>query len=67
MAIAGTRTAARLFVHHRAGMTVIEPGSEAEVLASLPLALLDAFAGSRDDPCDDGPQLGRPTDSNEHA
>ena len=46
VAIAGTRTAARLFVHHRAGITVIDRGSEAEMLASLPLGLLDAFAGS---------------------
>jgi protein ImuB len=40
VAIAGTRCAARLLVHHRAGVTVIEPGSEAEALAALPLALL---------------------------
>ena len=40
VAIAGTRTAARLFVHFRAGLTVIEPGTEAEALASLPLSLL---------------------------
>jgi len=40
VAIAGTRTAARLMVRHRAGITVIESGSEAEALAPLPLALL---------------------------
>src|SRR4051812_40483163 len=40
VAIAGTRTAARLLVHHRAGLTVIEPGTGAAVLAPLPLALL---------------------------
>src|SRR3954470_12946710 len=40
VAVAGTRTAARLLVHHRAGLTVIEPGTEAAVLAPLPLALL---------------------------
>jgi len=40
VAIAGTRTAARLLVRHRAGLTVIEPGAEAEALASLPIALL---------------------------
>src|SRR6187455_2526845 len=39
VAIAGTRTAARLLVHHRAGLTVIDPGAEADVLAPLPLAL----------------------------
>ena len=46
VAIAGTRTAARLFVHHRAGITVIDRGSEAEMLASLPLGLLDAFGSA---------------------
>ena len=35
--IAGTRTAARLLVRHRAGLTVIEPGTEAMALASLPI------------------------------
>lgn len=40
LAIAGTRTAARLLVHHRAGVTVIEAGTEARVLAPLPLPLL---------------------------
>ena len=43
VAIAGTRTAARLLVHHRAGVTVIEPGAEAAALAPLPLALLAAW------------------------
>src|SRR3954462_5266869 len=36
VAIAGTRTAARLLVHHRAGITVIDPGTEVDVLAPLP-------------------------------
>jgi protein ImuB len=40
VAIAGTRTAARLMVRHRAGISIIEPGTETEVLASLPLTLL---------------------------
>ena len=40
IAIAGTRTAARLLVRHRAGVTVVEPGDEASALAPLPLALL---------------------------
>ena len=40
VAIAGTRTAARLMVRHRAGITVIEPGTEAKTLASLPITLL---------------------------
>ena len=49
VAIAGTRTAARLLVRHRAGITVIEPGSEAAALASLPLALLEQIADVRSD------------------
>jgi protein ImuB len=43
VAIAGTRTAARLMVRHRAGVSIIEPGTEADALASLPLALLGEF------------------------
>jgi nucleotidyltransferase/DNA polymerase involved in DNA repair len=41
VAIAGTRTAARLLVRHRAGLTVIEPGTEAAALSPLPLALVE--------------------------
>jgi protein ImuB len=52
IAIAGTRTAARLLAHARAGLTVIDPPSrpgrfgeaEAAALAPLPLALLDSLA-----------------------
>ena len=44
VAIAGTRTAARLIVRHRAGLTVVEPGTEAAALAALPLALLGEIA-----------------------
>ena len=44
VAIAGTRSAARLIVHHRAGISVIEPGRETDVLASLPLELLPVVA-----------------------
>lgn len=40
VAIAGTRTAARLMVRHRAGSSIVEPGTEAAALAPLPLALL---------------------------
>jgi protein ImuB len=47
IAIAGTRTAARLLAHARAGLTVIDPGTEATTLAPLPLAVLDSLvAGS---------------------
>ena len=42
VAIAGTRTAARLLARHRAGLTVIERGTEAAALASLPVTLLAA-------------------------
>jgi protein ImuB len=47
VAIAGTRTAARLMVRHRAGITVIEAGSEADALAALPLALLGEILNSQ--------------------
>ena len=50
VAIAATRSTARLFVHHRAGLSVIEPGMEAEMLASLPLALLDALTNPTSPP-----------------
>ena len=53
VAIAGTRTAARLLVHHRAGLTVIEPGTEADALAPLPLTLLATLSnGNANDPND---------------
>ena len=44
VAIAGTRTAARLLVRHRAGLTVVEPGDERAAVDALPLALLSAVA-----------------------
>jgi len=40
VAIAGTRTAARLLVRYRAGLTIVEPGTEAAAVAPLPIALL---------------------------
>ena len=40
VAVAETRTTARLLVRHRAGLTVIEPGAAATALASLPISLL---------------------------
>ncbi len=52
VAMAGTRTAARLLVHHRAGMTVIEPGTEASTLAPLPLALLGVLRQNANDATD---------------
>src|SRR4029434_11054662 len=40
VAIAATRTAARLLAHARPGLTVIEPGTEAAALAPLSIDLL---------------------------
>jgi len=50
IAIAGTRTAARLLVRHRAGMTVVEPGNEAAALASLSVSLLTELSVDPNDP-----------------
>jgi protein ImuB len=57
VALAGTRTAARLLVHHRPGVTVIEPGGDAEAVGALPVEALQIMAswgppaaGSADDP-----------------
>jgi protein ImuB len=55
VAIAGTRTAARLLVRHRAGVTVIDPGTEAVVLAPLPIALLGTLSDSPNVP--NGPNV----------
>jgi protein ImuB len=57
IAIAGTRTAARLFVRDRAGITIVESGNDAATLAVLPLSLL-ARISHRNDPTD-------PDDSND--
>jgi len=40
IAVASTRTAARLLAHARAGLTLVEPGGEAAALAPQPIALL---------------------------
>ena len=45
VAVAATRTAARLLAHARAGLTVIAPGTEMETLAALPMALLPCLLG----------------------
>src|SRR5436190_7563573 len=39
VAIAGSRTAARLLVRHRAGLTIVDAGGDAAALAPLPLEL----------------------------
>jgi len=59
VAIAGSRTAARLLVRHRAGLTIVDPGDDAAVLAPLPLELLPAVrrggpSGPPDTDADDG-------------
>jgi protein ImuB len=45
VAVAGTRTAARLLVRHRAGLSVTEPGGEARAVAPLPIERLSALQG----------------------
>ena len=44
IAVASTRSAALLIVQARSGLTVVEPGEEAAVLASLPLDVLRTLA-----------------------
>jgi protein ImuB len=41
VAIAGTRIAAMVLAHARPGLTLVEPGEEAEALAPLPIGLLE--------------------------
>ena len=48
IAIAGTRTAARLLVRDRAGVTIVEAGNEAAALAALPLVLLARISHPND-------------------
>jgi protein ImuB len=48
VAIAGTTSAARLLARHRAGITIVEPGTEATALAALPLSLLAAVQSTPD-------------------
>ncbi len=64
VAIADTRTAARLLVHHRAGITVIAPGTEAEVLAPLPLTLLRTLRPLRPNDSNDSNDSNDPNASN---
>jgi protein ImuB len=45
VAVAATRTAARLLAHARAGLTVIAPGETIDTLAALPVALLLCLLG----------------------
>jgi protein ImuB len=50
IAIAGTRTAARLLVHDRAGITIIEAGEEAAALQDLRVELLEIFRSESTEP-----------------
>ncbi len=43
VAVAATRTAARVLAHARAGLTVVAPDAVAEALAALPIALLSTL------------------------
>jgi protein ImuB len=49
VALAGSRTAARLLVHHRPGVTVIEPGGDAVAVGSLPVDALRIMGPGEDD------------------
>src|SRR2546428_2839925 len=44
VALAGTRMAALVLVHARPGLTLVEPGEEAEALAPLPIGILEKIA-----------------------
>src|SRR6185369_7570767 len=50
IAIAGTRTAARLLVRDRAGITIVESGDEARALENLRLELLEIFSEPTEPP-----------------
>jgi protein ImuB len=64
IAIAGTRTAARLLAHGRAGITIVEPGDEAAALESLPLALLARITNQNDQNENDPNASNDPNDPN---
>ena len=60
VATAGTRTAARLLAHHRAGVTIVEPGDEAAALADLPIELLEIFTPTEPRTPDPGSRIPDP-------
>ena len=45
VAIAGTRTTAMVLAHARPGLTLVEPGGEANALAPLPIGMLERVGG----------------------
>jgi protein ImuB len=63
VAIAGTRTAARLLVRYRAGLTIVEPGNEAAAVAPLPIALLGELFSTWPEPGTRGPRTASPRTS----
>ena len=69
IAIAGTRTAARLLAHHRAGITIVEAGNETTALATLPLVLLARISHENDPNDQNDPNASNdpndPNDSND--
>jgi protein ImuB len=75
VAIAATRSAARLLVHHRAGITIVAPGTEADAVAALPLGLLavlcttsaDSKASHAHGPSAHGPNANGPSAHGPHA
>jgi protein ImuB len=60
VAIAGTRTAARLLARARVGITIVEPGHEAEALVDLPIELLEIFDAEPDKPRTPEPRTPEP-------
>jgi len=60
IAVAGTRTAARLLVRDRAGITIVEPGDEPAALERLRLELLEIFEPRTAEPRTAEPRTAEP-------
>jgi impB/mucB/samB family protein len=56
VAMTGTRTAARLLVRYRAGLTIVEPGNEAAAVAPLPITLLNDLLSDSNHPQTSNPR-----------
>jgi protein ImuB len=57
VAVAATRTAARLLAYGRPGLTVVEAGAEADAVRSLPLTVLHQVVAADVPPLSSGPRL----------
>ena len=57
VAVAATRTAARLLAYGRPGLTVVEAGAEADAVRSLPLTVLYQVVAADVPPLSSGPRL----------